>query len=194
MIGSIYLNPHNVKGYPKIFPYFSSIDLYYTITALYYYYYKLSIILYFELHCKSFGSLRSLFCINASQVALMVKKPPASAGDIRDPWVGTIPWRRAWQLTPVFLPGESMDRGPGGLHSMGSHRVGHDWCNLVCSTHHMTALIFWVLKAWIFTRLLFQKGLLTACFCFRASELFGGLAKTETAGLHPWASVSEGLE
>ena len=24
-----------------------------------------------------------------------------------DPWVGTIPWRRAWQPTPVFLPGES---------------------------------------------------------------------------------------
>ena len=23
-----------------------------------------------------------------------------------DPWVGTIPWRRAWQPTPVFLPGE----------------------------------------------------------------------------------------
>ena len=24
-----------------------------------------------------------------------------------DPWVGKIPWRRAWQLTPVFLPRES---------------------------------------------------------------------------------------
>ena len=24
-----------------------------------------------------------------------------------NPWVGKIPWRRAWQLTPVFLPGES---------------------------------------------------------------------------------------
>jgi len=24
-----------------------------------------------------------------------------------DPWVGKIPWRRAWELTPVFLPGES---------------------------------------------------------------------------------------
>ena len=22
-------------------------------------------------------------------------------------WVGKIPWRRAWQLTPIFLPGES---------------------------------------------------------------------------------------
>ena len=24
-----------------------------------------------------------------------------------DPWVGKVPWRRAWQPTPVTLPGES---------------------------------------------------------------------------------------
>ena len=28
-----------------------------------------------------------------------------------DPWVRKIPWRRAWQPTPVFLPGEPLDRG-----------------------------------------------------------------------------------
>ena len=28
-----------------------------------------------------------------------------------NPWVGKIPWRRAWQPTLVFLPGESRDRG-----------------------------------------------------------------------------------
>ena len=27
------------------------------------------------------------------------------------PWAGKIPWRRAWQLTPVFLPGEPLYRG-----------------------------------------------------------------------------------
>ena len=46
----------------------------------------------------------------ASQAALVVKNLPAKAGDRRyrpDPWVGKIPWRRAWQPTPVFLPGES---------------------------------------------------------------------------------------
>ena len=40
----------------------------------------------------------------------MVKNPLANAGDIRDgfdPWVEKIPWRRAWQPTLVFLPGES---------------------------------------------------------------------------------------
>ena len=28
-----------------------------------------------------------------------------------DSWVGKIPWRRAWQPTLVFLPGDSIDRG-----------------------------------------------------------------------------------
>jgi len=47
----------------------------------------------------------------ASQVALAVKNPPANAGDLSDvgwiPGSGKIPWRRAWQPTPVFLPRES---------------------------------------------------------------------------------------
>ena len=51
----------------------------------------------------------------ASQVALVVEKQPANARDITDtaydPWVGKIPWRRAWQPTPVFLLEDSMDRG-----------------------------------------------------------------------------------
>ena len=29
-----------------------------------------------------------------------------------NPYVGKIPWRRAWQLTPVFLPGESHGQNP----------------------------------------------------------------------------------
>ena len=40
----------------------------------------------------------------------MVKNLPVNAGDVRcrfDPWVGKIPWRRALQPIPVFLPGES---------------------------------------------------------------------------------------
>ena len=43
-------------------------------------------------------------------MALEVKNPPANAGDLRcrfDPWVRKIPWRRPWQPTQVFLPGES---------------------------------------------------------------------------------------
>ena len=49
-----------------------------------------------------------------SQMVLWVKNPPAvqELQELRfDPWVRKISWRRAWQPTPVFLPGESMDRG-----------------------------------------------------------------------------------
>ena len=34
-----------------------------------------------------------------------------------DPWVGKIPWRKAWQPTPVFLPGEP--HGPRSLAGYG---------------------------------------------------------------------------
>ena len=40
-------------------------------------------------------------------MALVVKNLPANARDKRDSLGGEIPWRRAWQPTPGFLPGES---------------------------------------------------------------------------------------
>ena len=43
-----------------------------------------------------------------------------------NPWVVKIPWRRTWQPTSVFLPGESAwTEEPGGLQSMGLQRVRH---------------------------------------------------------------------
>ena len=42
----------------------------------------------------------------ASLVAQMVKNLPACRSPGFDPWLGKIPWRREWQPTPVFLPGE----------------------------------------------------------------------------------------
>ena len=53
----------------------------------------------------------SAHCMWASRVAPVVQNLPANAGDPRDVasdfWVRKIPWRRSWQPTPVFLPGES---------------------------------------------------------------------------------------
>ena len=44
-----------------------------------------------------------------------------------DPWVGQIPWKRKWQLTPVFLPGESRaQRSLAGCSPQG-RRVGRLW-------------------------------------------------------------------
>ena len=52
-----------------------------------------------------------------------------------NPWAGKIPWRRAWQPTPVFLAGESHREEPARLESMGSQIVRHDW-----ATHHAGSL------------------------------------------------------
>ena len=44
-----------------------------------------------------------------------------------DPLIGKIPWRRIWQPTPVFSPGEfPWTEEPGGLQSMGPRRVRRD--------------------------------------------------------------------
>ena len=66
----------------------------------------------------------------ASQVALVVKNLPASAGDLRD--TGSIPWSGRplreghWQPTLVLLPGESLwAKEPGRLLSIRSKRIGH---------------------------------------------------------------------
>ena len=48
-----------------------------------------------------------------------------------NPWVGKIPWRRAWQPTPVLFPWiEEPDR----LQSMILQRIGQNWV-----TQHSTA-------------------------------------------------------
>ena len=80
-------------------------------------------------------------CIPGSfQVVLVVKNPSVKCRKLNmrhefDPWVRKFPWRRAWQPTPVFLPGESMDRG---VWWASVHRVTqrHGW-NDLAHTHRM---------------------------------------------------------
>ena len=68
-------------------------------------------------------TLKNLFQHHNSQVA---KKSPANAGGMRyrfDLWVGKIPWSRAWQLTPIFLPGECHGQRSLVGYSPWSHKV-----------------------------------------------------------------------
>ena len=61
----------------------------------------------------------------ASQVALVVKNPPAKAGGVRrrfSPWARRISWKRAWQCTSAFLPGESHGQGSLAGYSPWGHR------------------------------------------------------------------------
>ena len=72
----------------------------------------------------------------ASQVALVVNNLPANAGDIRD--TGLIPGlgRSAGGGSGSPLQYSCLEtptnRGPGGLQSIGSQRVAHDWIDLAC--------------------------------------------------------------
>ena len=64
-------------------------------------------------------------------MAQLVKNPPAMQETRFNPWVGKIPWRRAWQPTPVLFPWiEEPDR----LQSMTLQRIGQNW-----ATQHSTA-------------------------------------------------------
>ena len=57
----------------------------------------------------------------ASQVALVVKNPPASAGDIRH--AGSIPWREGMATHSSILAWEiPWTEEPGKLQSMGSQK------------------------------------------------------------------------
>ena len=62
----------------------------------------------------------------ASQVALVVKNPPASAGSVKrgrfDPWVGKIPWRRKRQPLCILGWRISWTEEPCGLQR-GVHEV-----------------------------------------------------------------------
>ena len=93
-----------------------------------------------------FGSFYGL----ASQVALVIKNPPANAGDLRD--MGSIPGSGR-------SPGEG-HRNPlqysGRLQSIRSQRVGHDWGGLACM-HMDTARQspwFYSLLPWFYSFLL----------------------------------------
>ena len=74
-------------------------------------------------HMVVLSFLRNLYTVFwAFQMALVAKNLPANAGDVKrfefNLCVRKIPWRRAWQPTPVFLPGEAH-----GQRSLVGHRV-----------------------------------------------------------------------
>ena len=102
----------------------------------------------------------------ASQEVLVVKNSPDNAGDMRHgfaPWVRKIPWKREWLPTPVFLPGESMDRGTlKATQSMGSQRSQTWFSNLACikQTPFVKYLLIFLLKKTLQDRHCYQPNLL----------------------------------
>ena len=58
-----------------------------------------------------------------------------------NPWVGRIPWKRAWWPTPIFLPGESHGQRSLVGYSPWGHRVEHDWSDLATAAADILASI-----------------------------------------------------
>ena len=88
----------------------------------------------------------SLIISGDSQVALVVKNPPASAGDIKM-WVQSLGWKdlleEGMATHPTILAWRiPWTEEPGGLQSMGLQRVGHNWRDLACTQYLMMLTIF----------------------------------------------------
>ena len=71
------------------------------------------------------GTLQNSFSIALAQVAHMVKNLPAMHENGFDPWVEKMPWRREWQRTPIFLPGEFHGQRSLIGHSPWNHKELH---------------------------------------------------------------------
>ena len=61
------------------------------------------------------------------------------------PWFRKVPWRRARQPTPVFLPGESHGQKSLVGSSSWGLRVRHDWSDWACTQMTFSVYIIWPL-------------------------------------------------
>ena len=77
------------------------------------------------------------------------KESACNAGDGFDPWVRKIPWRRAWQPTPVFWPGESY----GWRSLAGYSPCGHtesDMTEHACISCYILVCVCMLSRVWLF--------------------------------------------
>ena len=87
------------------------------------------------------GGVRYLFCVSLVVMSSSNLHDSSSSREsvcnAEDPGLfpgsERSPWMRKWRSTPAVLPEESLwTEDPGGLHSIGSQSIRHDW---VTSTH-----------------------------------------------------------
>ena len=63
-----------------------------------------------------------------------------------DLWIRKIPWRRACNPLPVFLPENHMDRAPGRLQYRASQSIRQYWSNLAYTNMLKNILSLWACK------------------------------------------------
>ena len=90
------------------------------------------------------------WCLRLYRVCLQLRRPRFN------PWVRKIPWRREWQSTSVFLPGEfHQQRCLAGY--IGSQRVGHNWATFTSDYSEVLTNTWFVKMLSSHVFLLFKK-------------------------------------
>ena len=110
-------------------------------------------------------------------------------------------WRRKWQPTPMFLPGESQGWGSlVGCHLWGPHRVGHDWSDLaiaiaiISDVEHLFKCLLAICRSSLEKRLFRSPDhFLTGCGCFKGIILNAGNPRYTAASyynrIYKWIQV-----
>ena len=81
--------------------------------------------------------------------------------------VGKIPWRRKWQATPVFLPGESHGQKTlAGYSPWGRRTLGHDLGTKQQQRKAKIAILTWELEMLMFLTILEYSTWDFLCFFF----------------------------
>ena len=103
-----------------------------------------------------------------------------------NPWVGKIPWRRAWQPTPVFSSLENSIDIPGRLQFMRLYRVEHDCATNTFTFHIESKLLQGILDILgiLIIPIYEQFPFICAVFNFCNHLLFCRLCSL--AGQYPW--------
>ena len=72
-------------------------------------------------------------------------------------------WRRKWQPTPVFLPGESQGQESLVGCRLWGRRVGHDWSDLAAAAGPLKKAEHW--RIWCFSTAVLKKTLESSLDC-----------------------------
>ena len=112
-------------------------------------------IMFFFLINFTWGIISKILLVGVANLGLpkaLIKNLPATARDVRcqfDPWVGKIPWGRAWQLCPLLAWRIPRTEKPSGLQSIRSWKVGHNWSELRHGMWKAFAVIIYEGNCWI---------------------------------------------
>ena len=105
--------------------------------------------------------LRSIHTIMGFPGGSDSKESICNAEDLGSTWVGNIPWRRAWQPTSIFLPGEFQGQRSLGGYNPWNHKESDTTEHLCIAQQHTYHYIIYhnfffylpIMDIWVITHL-----------------------------------------